>query len=343
MFKLLNKILNINSVSLHSSIKIYGIVKLPHQSRHLSTSGTMFKSAVFSLQDASKDQVQEFLNSFDTVLTDCDGVLWIDNNAIPGAADAMNHFRKLGKKIFYVTNNSTKIRSEFAAKATQLGFIANQDEILSTAFLVAHYLKGIGFTKKVYLLGSNGIGEELKAVGIRHIGVGPDPVKPDFKNMQPSELDPEVGAVVVGFDEHVSYPKFMKAASYLASEECLFIATNTDERFPKGGSIVVPGTGTLVRAVETCSERKALVLGKPHSYVRKYLESCGLNPARTLMIGDRCNTDIELGVRCGFQTLLVLSGVTSNKDLEKLRNEKTPPLPDVVLPKLGDLLPLLLS
>lgn len=47
-----------------------------------------------------------------------------------------------------------------------------QDEILSTAYLAAHYLKGIGFTKKVYLLGSNGIGEELKAVGIRHIGIG---------------------------------------------------------------------------------------------------------------------------------------------------------------------------
>ncbi|XP_072947362.1 glycerol-3-phosphate phosphatase [Epargyreus clarus] len=300
----------------------------------------MFKSAVFNLEEASKDQVQEFLNSFDTVLTDCDGVLWIDNNAIAGSAEAMNYFRKLGKRIFYVTNNSTKIRSDFALKAQQLGFIADQEEILSTAYLVAHYLKGIGFKKKVYLIGSNGIGDELKAVGIRHIGIGPDNVKPDFKNMKPSDLDPEVGAVVVGYDEHVSYPKFMKAASYLASEECLFIATNTDERFPKSGSIVVPGTGTLVRAVETCSERKALVLGKPNDYVRKFLESSGLDPARTLMIGDRCNTDIEFGVRCGFQTLLVLSGVTSTKDLEKMRKEQKPPLPDVVLPKLGDLISL---
>ncbi|CAK1586135.1 unnamed protein product [Parnassius mnemosyne] len=303
----------------------------------------MFKSAVFNLKDAGKDQVQEFLNSFDTVLCDCDGVLWIDNNAIPGSADTMNYFRKIGKQIFFVTNNSTKIRGDFAIKAQQLGFIANEDEILSTSYLVAHYLKSIGFKKKVYIIGSNGIGDELKAVGIRHIGIGPDHVKPDFKSMKSTDLDPEVGAVVVGFDEHISYPKFMKAASYLASDECLFLATNTDERFPKSSSIIVPGTGTLVRAVETCSERKALVLGKPNEYVRKFLESRGLDPARTLMIGDRCNTDIEFGVRCGFQTLLVLTGVTSTKGVEKIRNEKIAPLPDVILPKLGDLLTLVES
>ncbi|XP_049874031.1 glycerol-3-phosphate phosphatase [Pectinophora gossypiella] len=340
MVKLLLKVLGKTNINCTSKSLICNYLNLLSQTKTISTSRKMFKSAVFNLQEATKDQVEEFLNSFDTVLTDCDGVLWIDNNAIPGAPEAMNYFRKLGKKIFYVTNNSTKIRSEFAAKAQQLGFVATPEEILSTAYLAAHYLKGIGFTKKVYLIGSNGIGDELKAVGIRHLGIGPDPVKVDFKNLKPTEQDPEVGAVVVGFDEHISYPKFMKAASYLANEECLFIATNTDERFPKGGSIVVPGTGTLVRAVETCSERKALVLGKPHAYVRKYLESCGLDPARTLMIGDRCNTDIELGVRCGFQTLLVLTGVTSAKDLEKLRNEKKPPLPDVVLPKLGDIVEL---
>ncbi|KAG7296156.1 hypothetical protein JYU34_021255 [Plutella xylostella] len=341
MVNLLQKLPNILSYCAHSK----HFINTSLFTRRITTENCckMFKSSVFNLQEASKEQVQEFLNSFDTVLTDCDGVLWIDNNVIPGAPDAMNYFREIGKKIFYVTNNSTKIRSEFAAKAQQLGFIASTEEILSTAYLVAHYLKGIGFTKKVYLIGSNGIGEELKAVGIRHSGIGPDHVKPDFKSMQPSDLDPEVGAVVVGFDEHISYPKFMKAASYLASEDCLFVATNTDERFPKGGSIVVPGTGTLVRAVETCSERKALVLGKPHAYVRKFLESCGLDPARTLMIGDRCNTDIELGVRCGFQTLLVLSGVTSTTDLDKIRNEKKPPLPDVVLPKLGDLVKLIPS
>lgn len=57
----------------------------------------------------------------------------------------------------------------------------------------------------------------------------------------------------------------------------------------------------------------------------------------------RCNTDIELGVRCGFQTLLVLSGVTSNREIAHIRSEKKNPLPDVVLPTLGDLLSLIQS
>ncbi|XP_022827801.1 glycerol-3-phosphate phosphatase-like [Spodoptera litura] len=319
---------------------IQSTVIVSNQLRGISTNATIVKSAVFNLQEASKDQVQEFVKSFDTVVTDCDGVLWLSNNAISGSADAINYFRKIGKKIYYVTNNSTLKRSELAATATKLGFIACPEEILSAAYLAGHYFKDIGFTKKVYLLGSDGLGEELKSVGVRHIGVGPDHVKPNVKSTKLSELDPEVGAVVVGFDAHVSYPKLLKAASYLASEQCLFVATNMEERFRKPDSIVIPGTGTLVRAVETCSARKAVVVGKPFNYVRKYLESIGLNSARTLMIGDRCSTDIELGVRCGFQTMLVLSGATSPKELETLRNTKTPPLPDVVLPKLGDLLSL---
>lgn len=303
----------------------------------------MFQYSATNLKDVPEDDIKYFLNSFDTVLTDCDGVLWISDNEIPGSAKAINGLRNMGKKIFYVTNNSTKVREEFAEKARKLGFTATRDEILSTSYLVAHYLNGINFKDKVYIVGSEGIGGELDAVGIRHIGIGPDnvKVKHDFRNLKPSDLDKEVKAVVVGFDEHISYPKLLKAASYLDREEVLFLATNTDERFPKGGGIVVPGTGSIVRAVEVSAERDAIVLGKPHAYVRKYLEACGIDPKRTIMIGDRCNTDIELGVRCGFKTLLVMSGVTSEKDLAKMRTDRKPPIPDVVLPKLGDLVPFL--
>ena len=84
------------------------------------------------------------------------------------------------------------------------------------------------------------IAKELKEVGISYVGVGPDPIN---KNIPYNTLnkDPEIGAVIVGFDEHFSYPKMVKAASYLSDPSVHFIATNTDERFPVANNVVIPG------------------------------------------------------------------------------------------------------
>ena len=84
-------------------------------------------------------------------------------------------------------------------------FYHQQENIISTAYLAAQYLKQKNFNKKVYIVGGGGIAKELDAVGIKHFGVGPDvlPNVPLMSFMDKNIKDPEVGAVVVGFDEHL--------------------------------------------------------------------------------------------------------------------------------------------
>lgn len=146
-----------------------------------------------------------------------------------------------------------------------MNFNVGIESMISTAYLAAQYLKQQNFDKKVFIVGSTGISRELDNAGIRHIGVGPDVMSGSLAALVKDEFkpDPEVGAVIVGFDEHISFPKMMKAATYLDKKETIFVATNTDERFPMP-SFVVPGTGSIVRAIETCAERKVKII-----YLRK--------------------------------------------------------------------------
>lgn len=304
----------------------------------------MYSQSATELSKLSDNEVKTWLQSFDTVLTDCDGVLWMYNNVINGTPEVINRFKEMGKKVFFVTNNSTKTRSEFLEKSDLMNFNMVEEEIISSAYAAAKYLKNRNFQKKVYIVGSSGIGRELDNVGIRHEGIGPDVLTGTLQTLVHGEFvpNPEIGAVIVGFDEHLSFPKLFKAASYLDNPECIFIATNTDERFPIAGK-VIPGTGSLVRCVETAAERKAEIMGKPNPYICEGLFSdFNIDAKRTLMIGDRANTDIELGTNCGFQTLLVGTGIHNMSDVEMWKKSSDASdkklIPDVYLPSLGDLL-----
>lgn len=100
--------------------------------------------------------------------------------------------------------------------------------------------------------------------------------------------DPEIGAVVIGFDTFFSYPKIIKASTYLEDPNCLFIATNADERRTLHTDLVIPGTGSIVNAIKTSAKREPIILGKPHRYVAEaIINNHGVNPNTALMIGDK--------------------------------------------------------
>ncbi|XP_076749409.1 glycerol-3-phosphate phosphatase [Xylocopa sonorina] len=297
----------------------------------------------------SKADFESFIDSIDVILSDCDGVLWKETDVIENSPETVKRLKELGKKFFYITNNNGKTRSEFVTKCKNFKYEATIDEVVCTSFLAAMYLKEKKFNKKAYVVGSIAIGKELENEGIQHCGIGPDVIKCDEVEMVKSfKPDPEVGAVIVGFDIHFSFPKIMKAATYLRDPNVHFIGTNCDTERPSPNDNKFPGTGCFITTVESATNRSAVMLGKPEAFISEYItKKYGLIPERTLMIGDNCNTDILLGKRCGFKTLLVLTGVTTQADVDAMnasnKNSKDLVIPDYYANELGDVLKMIAS
>lgn len=271
----------------------------------------------------SKDKVDFLLRNYDYILTDCDGVLYVNNDAVPGVPAVLNRLRDMGKKIIFATNNSTKSRKEFQKKLNRLGYESYMDELFPTSYSTAAYLQSQGFKKKVYVFGMSGIGEELDLVGIPHIGVGKDVTPSDWAPGQCDvTLDPDVGAVVVGFDNQLSFAKLARAASYVG-KGCAFIASNTDETFPHHDkSIFVPGPGAQIAAIERMTGKEAIALGKPYKFFFDIIRNKhpDIDPKRTIMIGDRLTTDMVFGRNNGLATLFVQSGLGTLQELNNYRN-----------------------
>ncbi|KAL2919787.1 hypothetical protein HK105_200704 [Polyrhizophydium stewartii] len=286
---------------------------------------------------ASPADALAFVARFDTFLLDCDGVIWLGNTLVPGVADTLAWLRSLGKRILFVTNNSTKSRADYLRKFTTLGLQASVDEIFGSSYAAAYYIAHqLDFPKdkRVYVCGMSGICDELASEGIAYCGAHEDTDHiTDMAHLGDIKTDPSIGAVLFGFDININYTKLARAFTYVhANPGCHFLATNSDLTFPAGGT-VYPGTGALLAALSAPLGREPTVLGKPHQpmldvIVNKY----HLDRSRTCMIGDRLDTDIEFGKRGGLSTLLVMTGVTTQKELAS-----SAIVPDFAIDSLGSL------
>lgn len=296
-------------------------------------------------KEVTSENIKEFLASFDTILTDCDGVLWCGSKILPGSAETIHKLHSMGKQIFYLTNNSTKSRDDYVVKFTNAGFPATKDSVIGSAYVAAQYVKNrLAYEGKVFVVGSKGIEKELAEVGLQCIGVGPDNNDgfgiDDVANLK---LDPDISCVIVGLDTHFSYIKLARAISYLARDGCHFVVTNTDTGLPAGNGNVIPGTGAMVAAVETASRRKAdVICGKPYPLIYETLsQEHHINPERTLFIGDRLDTDIQLAGHCHLHSLLVLTGFSTLSEVQQLTEcgseEDKLQIPEYYIKSLGEL------
>ncbi|KAB8296903.1 hypothetical protein EYC80_002312 [Monilinia laxa] len=288
--------------------------------------------------------INEFIGQFDVFLFDCDGVLWSGDHLFPGTVETLELLRSKGKKIVFVTNNSTKSRAEYQKKLTTLGIPSNVDEIFGSAYSSAIYISRIlklpAPKNKVFVLGETGIETELKTEGVEFIG-GTDPayrrdITPDdYKGIADgSLLDDNVGVVLAGLDFHINYLKLCHAYHYLR-RGAVFLATNTDSTLPSNHTFF-PGAGSISIPLVNMIGKEPTALGKPNQAMMDSIEGkFQFDRKKTCMVGDRLNTDIKFGIEGKLGgTLAVLTGVSKKEEWEA---ENAPVVPAYYVDKLSDL------
>jgi arabinose operon protein AraL len=251
---------------------------------------------------------------------DLDGVIYRGKDTIPGAVPALQRIAEQGHSLFYLTNNSTASRASYAVRLTDLGIPTEPGQVMTSAYATGLYLRGQGGAgKKVFIIGEPGLAEEMQIAGLQVIPEGPDS-QADF--------------VVVGLDRQLTYAQLACAQRHVLGG-ARFIATNRDGTLPIEGGVEIPGSGSMVAALEACSRPAEITIGKPEPHTwRQILAFTATAPQQAVMIGDRAETDIRGARRVGLVTVLVLTGATRERDVPDLPAEDRP---DHVIPSLGDL------
>ena len=265
--------------------------------------------------DASKPPVERYSD----FLLDMDGVIYLNQEPIPDAVEFIARLRERHKGVLFLTNNSKYTRSEYRQKLSGMGIASSEEEFMTASvatasFLVENYdIEG----KVAYVIGGRGLEEAVLSIHL---------------NLLDGEEGRGADFVIVGWDTELTYDK-LRIASLALHAGAVFIATNYDATFPAPDGLW-PGAGSIVAALETAVGRQALVVGKPNVYMMQAaLSQTGGKADKTLMIGDRLETDILGGWRAGMDTCLVLTGVATRDDLEGYE-----PQPDLVVESLLELL-----
>lgn len=273
------------------------------------------------------------------------GVLWVNNRVLDDANKVLNQLQEMGKRVFFVTNNATKSRDILVELARSRGFNVTKEQILTPILSIVNYLHSQNFNKKIYTIGDS-IANELKQWNLNCVNPSNDKIIDTHHSnitVDMLNLDPDVGAVLVNYTYSFHYSHILRAANYLKDPNCLFLASCMDDRIPSDKNLILPGISPIARAIEACSYRKILNLGKPNPMLCNKLLNDGItNPQRTLMIGDNARTDILLGKSCGFHTLLVGSGVHGLTDIQEWQNSSNLDdkqlIPDAYINKITDLM-----
>ena len=228
-------------------------------------------------------------------LTDMDGVLVHEDEALPGAADLIGHWRDNDTPFLVLTNNSMYTPRDLAAKLSRGGLEVAEAQIWTAALATAAFLADQSPEGSAFVIGETGL-----TTAMHEAGFVMSDARPDF--------------VVLGETRTYSFEAITRAIR-LINDGARFIATNPDVTGPSAEG-ALPATGAVAALITAATKREPYYVGKPNPMMfRSAMNKLGAHSERTGMIGDRMDTDIVAGIEAGLHSVLVLSGIAEKSDL----------------------------
>ena len=238
----------------------------------------------------------EKLRAKKAFICDMDGVIYHGNQLLPGVAEFVNWLKMEDKEYLFLTNNSAYSPRELREKLLRMKLDIAVEHFYTSALSTAQFLAEQKPVGSAYVIGEAGIINALYEAGYSMNDVNPD-------------------YVVICETKTYNYETLVKAINLVRNGANL-IGSNPDLTGPVEGGIV-PGTGSLVAPIELSTGKKAYFLGKPNPLMmRNALSRIGVKREDTVIVGDRMDTDIVAGVESKIDTVLVLSGVTDEAEIE---------------------------
>ena len=262
-------------------------------------------------------KIKEKLKDIKLFLLDMDGTIYLDDDLFPGSLDFINLLKEKKINYIFLTNNSSRSQKDYLDKLHRIGIPSEINNIFTSGNAMGLYLNEKYPNKRIYLVGTKSLHQELERYNVNLVNDNPD-------------------IVVVGFDRELNYKK-LEVACEAIDNGALFLATNCDLVCPIAGGRYIPDCGSMCKMITNATGVEPTYIGKPSSLMIDILSSeLNIKKENIAVVGDRVYTDIAAGYNAGTFTICVLSGESTMDTINRSDIK-----PDLILDSVKDIIPLI--
>lgn len=220
------------------------------------------------------------------ILLDIDGVLYVGDEPVAGAQDALGELRGASAGVRLVTNTTSRSRRAVHEHLLELGFEVALDEVLTPAAMAVGHCRQQGYSSVVLM-----VGEALRE---------------DLSSLQEPRAGESAEAVILGDLGEGFTPEALNDAFRSLMDGADLIALQHNRYWRRADGLALD-VGAYAAALEYATGVSGVTVGKPAGAFFEAAVS-DIPATRAVMVGDDVEADIGGALAAGLLGVLVRTG-----------------------------------